>query len=165
MYLQKIQSSITGYVSIRAEGYYIEKLINTCRNKNIYLGNLKREKNTIIRANIPVKQFKEVCKIAKSNKCKIKLLEKKGLPFILNKYRKRKIFAISLILMLGALIVLSRFVWNIDITGNVNISQDEILEIVKNEGLEIGTLKSRIDTKQIVEKIRLERSDIAWVRN
>lgn len=78
MYLQRIQSTITGYVSIKVEGYYIEKFINICRNNGIYLEGLKREKSTIIEANIPVKEFKRVAKIAKSNKCKIKIGEKKG---------------------------------------------------------------------------------------
>lgn len=163
MYLQKIQTTITGYVNIIVEGYYIEKFINICRNNRIYLENLKREKTTIINANIPVRDFKSVAKIAKNNNCKIKIIEKKGLPFFLNKYRKRKIFVISLLVMLLSLIALSKFIWNIEITGNVNVSNDEILEIVKSEGLEIGKLKNKIDAKKIVEKIRLERADVSWV--
>lgn len=163
MYLQKIQTTITGYVNIIVEGYYIEKFINICRNNRIYLENLKREKTTIINANIPVRDFKSVAKIAKNNNCKIKIIEKKGLPFFLNKYRKRKIFVISLLVMLLSLIALSKFIWNIEITGNVNVSNDEVLEIVKSEGLEIGKLKNKIDAKKIVEKIRLERADVSWV--
>ena len=49
----------------------------------IYLENLKREKSTIIKASVPVKEFKNVAKIAKESKCKIKIKSKKGLPFIL----------------------------------------------------------------------------------
>ena len=165
MYLQKIKNTITGYVDFKAEGYYIEKFINKCRNQGFNLEDLKREKNTIIEANIPVKDFREVCKIAKSNKCKIKISKKKGMPFFLNKYRKRKIFIISLFILLATLVALSKFIWNIEVTGNVEISSDQILEIVKKDGLEIGKLKSKIDTKQIVERIRLERADISWVRH
>ena len=53
----------------------------------IYLENLKREKSTIIKASVPVKEFKNVVKIAKECKCKIKIKSKKGIPFILNRYR------------------------------------------------------------------------------
>lgn len=162
MYLQDIKSSIIGYVTIRAEGYYIEKFINTCKNQNIYLGNMKREKSTIIIANVPVKQFKIMGKIAKKNKCKVKILEKKGVPFFLNKYKKRKIFAISLMVILGIILVLSRFVWNIEVTGNSSISSEEIIDLVKEEGLDIGVLKSKVDIQKVVEKIRLDRSDVAW---
>ena len=133
------------------------------KESGIYLENLKREKSTIIKASVPVKEFKNVAKIAKESKCKIKIKGKKGLPFILNRYRKRKIFAISLLLVLVSLVVLSGFIWNIEITGNETISSEEILNIVKGEGLETGKLKRKIDSKKIVEKIRLNRSDISWV--
>jgi len=133
------------------------------KESGIYLENLKREKSTIIKASVPVKEFKNVAKIAKESKCKIKIKGKKGLPFILNRYRKRKIFAISLLLVLVSLVVLSGFIWNIEITGNETISSEEILNIVKDEGLETGKLKRKIDSKKIVEKIRLNRSDISWV--
>ena len=93
----------------------------------------------------------------------IKIIKKKGLPFLFNRYRKRKIFAISLLLVLVSLVVLSGFIWNIEITGNETISSEEILNIVKDEGLETGKLKRKIDFKKIVEKIRLNRSDISWV--
>ena len=129
----------------------------------IYLENLKREKSTIIKASVPVKEFKNVVKIAKECKCKIKIKSKKGIPFILNRYRKRKAFVISLLLVLFSLVILSGFIWNIEITGNETVSEEEILSIVKNEGLEKGKLKSKIDPKKIVEKIRLDRADISWV--
>ena len=133
------------------------------KENGIYLENLKREKSTIIKASVPVKEFRNVAKIAKDSKCKIKIKSKKGLPFILNRYRKRKIFAISLLLVLVSLVVLSGFIWNIEIIGNQTISSEEILNIVKGEGLETGKLKRKIDPKKIVEKIRLNRSDISWV--
>lgn len=163
MYLQKIQNIVIGYVNIVVEGYYIEKFINICRKKDIYLLNLKREKSTLIKADIPVKDFREVAKLAKENKCRIKIKQKKGLPFVLNRYRKRKIFVISLFLVFVALISLSKFIWNIEIIGNTNIATSDILEIVKEEGLDIGKLKSKIDAKDIVETIRLKRADISWV--
>ena len=133
------------------------------KESGIYLENLKREKSTIIKASVPVKEFKNVTKIAKESKCKIKIKGKKGLPFILNRYRKRKIFAISLLLVLVSLVVLSGFIWNIEITGNETISSEDILNIAKSEGLETGKLKRKVDPKKIVEKIRLERADISWV--
>ena len=164
MYLQKIKNKITGYVFFRAEGYYIEKFINICRSKGFFLCNLKRKNDTIIEANIPVGEFFEICKIAKTSKCRIKIISKKGLPFVLNRYRKRKIFAISLLAVMAVLITLSKFVWNIEVIGNVEISSDDILKIAKCEGLEIGKLKNKVNAKEIAERIRAEREDISWVR-
>ena len=59
------------------------------KESGIYLENLKREKSTIIKASVPVKEFKNVAKIAKESKCKIKIKSKKGLPLILKKLLKK----------------------------------------------------------------------------
>lgn len=165
MYINTITNIFTGHVKFKAEGYYIEKFINSCRAKNLNLENIKREKNTIIIANIKTKKFKELCKIAKQSKCKIKICKKNGLPFIIHRYKKRKIFVIALIIVVITLITLSNFIWNVDIIGNKNISKEEILDIVKSEGLDIGKLKGKVDAQKIVNKIRIERQDISWVRN
>ena len=162
MYLQNIRTIVSGYVCVVVEGYYIEKFINICRNNNICLEKLKRSGSTVIRANVSVNDFKSVAKIAKKTKCKIKIEKKKGMPFFINKYRKRKIFAIALLIVIISIVVLSKFIWNIEVTGNENISKEEILEIAKSQGLDIGKYKGKIDAKEIVEKIRLERADISW---
>ena len=101
--------------------------------------------------------FKEVAKIAKKTKCRIKIKSKKGMPFVFNRYKKRKIFAILLICIFVSIIVFSNFIWNIEVTGTV--------DLVQREGLSIGKNKTKINTKEIIDKIRLERKDIAWVRN
>ena len=163
MYLQNIKNSVNGCVRFRAEGFFIEKLINTCKNNGLLFENMRREKSTIIEADILASNFREFCKIAKKNKCKVKILKKKGLPFLLKRYRKRKIFVVALVVVVTTLIILSKFVWNIEVVGNVQISSDEILEIVKSEGLDIGKLKGSIDTKRAIDSIRIKRSDISWV--
>ena len=163
MYLQNIKKSLTGYVRIRAEGFFIEKLINNCKNEGVLFENVKRKKSTIIEVDVLVKNFKTFCKIAKKNKCRVRILKKKGLPFFVKKYRKRKIFVVALLCVVTSLIVLSKFVWNIEVIGNTQISSEEILQIVKSEGLNIGKLKSNIDTKKVIDSIRIKRSDISWV--
>ena len=100
MYLQNIRTIVSGYVCVVVEGYYIEKFINICRNNNICLEKLKRAGSTVIRANVSVNDFKNVAKIAKKTKCTVKIEKKKGMPFFINKYRKRKIFAIALIIVI-----------------------------------------------------------------
>lgn len=163
MFLKIIFSHLLGYLRITVEGYYIERFINICKNKKVTIWNLKRNKDICLYLNVRINEFKNIRDVAKKTKCKIKIKSKKGLPFLLHKYKKRKIFGILLILVAFFIWLSSNFVWNVDIfeeNGNdlVNIRQD-----LENVGLKIGNLKSKIDTKQIINKIRLERKDIAWI--
>jgi len=154
---------ITGYVSISVEGYYIERFINICISKNILLWNIKREKSSFLYANIGIKNFKKLKEIARKTKCRLELKEKKGIPFILHRYKKRKIFLILLILLLIAIYFASNFIWNIEVIGNEKINSEELIQDLNDQGLKIGMLKSKVNTKDIINNIRLKRQDIAWM--
>ena len=163
MYFKIILNYILGYVNILVEGYFVEKFINICNKQKIFLWNLKRSKTTIIYANVSIKDFKKLKPIAQKTKCKIKIKSKKGLPFIFNKYKKRKIFVIGLAMVLITIFTLSKFIWNIEVIGNEKINADEIIQIANENNLKIGKFKNKVDTKKIINKLRLERDDIAWI--
>jgi len=154
---------IFGYVNISVEGYYIERFINTCLSKSIFIWNVKREKSTYMHANVGIDDFKRLKEVSKKTKCKMKIERKRGLPFILNRYRKRKIFAILLVVIAIAMFVTSKFVWNIEVEGLEQIPHDEIMKNLAECGLSVGTLKSKIKSQEIINKIRLDRDDIAWM--
>lgn len=163
MLIKILFNYIIGYIRISTEGYYIERFINICRNNKITIWNLKRDKNVRVELNIGIKDLKKVAKISKQTKCKIKILRKRGIPFLFNKYRKRKIFFSFLILIIITLGISSNFIWNIEIIEKNNQSLENIYKDVTDAGLAIGKVKSKINTKEIINKIRLNRDDIAWV--
>lgn len=154
---------ILGYVKISVEGYYIERFINTCVSKSIFLWNIKRNKSTYMYANVGIQDFKRLKQVSKKTKCKMKIEGKRGIPFLINRYKKRKIFFILLVIILFTMYGTSKYVWNIEIEGLEQISNEEILEELSNCGLYIGTRKSKVDTQEIINKVRLDRDDIAWM--
>lgn len=152
-----------GYVYVSVEGFYIEKVINICKKNNIELINLDRKSNTIIYVGIRVKDFRDLSKIAKENKCRMKIVKKSGMPFVVKRYRKRKYFFIALLVLWLLIIGLSKFIWNIEIIGEGDVYSERILNIVKEEGIEIGKLKKHVNLDKVINRIRLENDDISWV--
>ena len=165
MYFKILLNYLIGYVQIEIEGYYIERFINFCNQKKIFLWNLKKKTQAAAILNISIKDFKRIKAIAKKAKCKVKIQKKKGLPFLFHRYQKRKIFFVFLLLMIIGIVALSNFIWNIEITGNETIAKEEIEAILKENNFCIGTSKIGLNTKEIINQIRLQRNDIAWVRN
>lgn len=163
MFIKIIFNYIIGYIRISIEGYYIERFINICGNEKITIWNLKRNKNVKLELNIGIKDLKKVAKIAKQTKCKIKIIKKKGLPFLFNRYRKRKLFFVFLLVIIIGLGISSNFVWNIQIVEKDKESIENLYQDVVKSGLEIGKMKSKINTKDIINKVRLKRNDIAWM--
>ena len=163
MIFKNLESYISGYLRISIEGYYIERFINICRKENIPVWNIKKEKDIRLAFNIKIKDFKKICKIAKNTKCKLKIKKKKGFPFILNRYRKRKIFAIFLIIVIILIGISSNYVWNIEVVSEKGDSLENIMQNLNQSGLTVGKRKSEINTKEVINKVRLERNDIAWM--
>ena len=163
MYFKILLNCILGYMTIEVEGYFIERFVNICNSKNIFLWNMKKINSTIIRVNIGIRDFKKLKTIIRKTKCRVKIRNKKGIPFTLYKYKKRKIFFLLFTLIIITIIILSNFIWNIEITGNENIPTEEILAILQENNFKTGTSKIGLNTKSIVEQIRLDRQDVAWV--
>lgn len=163
MQLRILVNHILGFVDIVVEGYYIERFINICATKNIFLWNLRRDKSTILYARVSRKDFKKLRNICKKTQCKMKINHKRGFSFVLQQYKKRKVFVGLLIVILFIIIALSNFIWNIEVSGNETISKEEILQIAKENGIDIGKFKHNLQTKSTINRLRLERDDIAWV--
>lgn len=163
MFFKILFNYILGYVNIKIEGFYIERFINICKSKNILLWNMKREKSSILYANIGINDFKIIKSIAKTSGCNIKLNKKMGLPFIFNRYKKRKMFFILLLFVLVVLLISSNYIWNIEVIGDNTIDKNEIIKELKNKGLSVGMAKNKIDVKSVINDLRMERKDIAWI--
>ena len=164
MFIKLVLNYIFGYLNINVEGYFIERFINMCRNQKILLWGMKRKNSSFISCKIGIKDFKRIRKITKKTKCKVEIKNKKGIPFIFEKYKKRKIFLLMMCIIIGRLIVLSQFVWNIEVKINgSNLKEEDIINTLNENGLYIGERKNNIDVKEIINKVRLNRSDISWI--
>ena len=163
MFIKILLKYILGYVRITVEGYYIERFINICTTSKILIWNLKREKGVRLYLNIGIKDFFEAVKIAKKLKCKVKIIQKRGIPFLLNKYKKRKMFVITLLVVTILIGISTKYVWNINIQIDSNMEMIGIEEDVKEAGLNVGMKKEKINVQEIANKIRLKRNDISWI--
>lgn len=134
---------ILGYLRISVEGYYIERFINICMNRKILIWNLKKENEVKLLFNIGIKDFLSLKSIARKTKCKIQIEKRKGIPFLLNKYRKRKIFLIFLILVCLGIFVSSNYVWNIEIQVEDGKKVENIMNDLEQAGLKVRNTKKR----------------------
>ena len=163
MIIRVLLQYLLGYVRVTIEGYYIERFINICTTSKILIWNLKRDKGVRLYLNIGINDFYKVVKIAKKLKCKVKINKKRGIPFIINKYRKRKVFLISLFIIMIIMYVSTGYVWNIEIQIEDNLKLENLKEDIISAGLKTGMKKEEIHTEEIINQIRLKRNDISWI--
>lgn len=113
--LKRLINFVLGYINVEIEGYYIEKFINMCKRKEIFLWGIRKQKVTVLKAKIAKIDIEQAKSIAQENQCIIKIKNQKGFPGLWKRYKKRKIFIISFFLLLGMVYLSSKFIWNIEI--------------------------------------------------
>lgn len=163
MMINKIYMYYSGYLIVSVEGFFIERFLNICRNQKIAIEELEKKNSTYLIFKILKSDFKKIKSVAKNTKCKIRIIKKLGIPFLINRYRKRKVFAVALVVIAIFIFTITRFIWNIEIKGIENIEQEEMIELLEEYGIKCGTLKSKINKERIGNLIRLNRSDISWI--
>lgn len=161
MFLSMIRY-IRGYVRIRVIGYSAERFLNACSHRSIYIWDL-RPVNGAYEMYMAVDGFRKLKPIIKKTGTKAVIVERFGLPFFLHRYRKRKLFFIGAFTGIVLIYILSLFIWNIDIQGNLSRTDETILEFLEKKQVEYGMKKSSVDCTRIVKDIRKEFDDIIWV--
>ncbi|WP_286152984.1 sporulation protein YqfD [Sporofaciens musculi] len=160
--LLKIIRYIKGYIRIRITGYSTERFLNACSHKGIVLWGLTPV-NRAYEMNIQVKGFRQLKPIIRKTGTKVVIVGRFGLPFFLHKYRKRKLFFAGALLSLALVFLLSRYIWNIDIQGNLSYTDETLLRFLESTQVTNGMPVSEVDCARIVKDIRKEYNDIIWV--
>ena len=153
---------LRGFYKIKISGYSPERFFNLCRINGIVLWDI-----------IPVQDFFE-CKIKHCDYKKINvflektrveavILEEFGLPFFMQKNKKRKIFFAGIIITLVFLYGMTFFIWSFSFEGNETISDDILLRFVHALDVEYGTRKDKIDIQMLEEEIREYFDSVSWV--
>lgn len=60
-------------------------------------------------------------------------------------------------------IVMSNFIWNVQVEGIEKINKEEIMQELEKQGIKVGKYKRDLDFAKIIDKIRLDRADISWI--
>ncbi len=158
----KLFSFMRGYLIISVSGFSVERFINLAMNRDILLMDIKYNKSTVT-MKVSIKGFKLLKPIAKKTKCRIKIVEKKGVPFFIFRYRKRKILFFGFIIMIIVLYLLSSRVWLITYTGLDRIEKNEFESYLKRQGLYVSCKKRGLDKEKIKENISKDFKEVAWV--
>ena len=154
----KIWNYLRGYVIIRVEGLTLERLLNLAATYDIYLWDIKRLNNLVLEMKSSIRGFKELKNIVNKVGCRIEINEKRGIPFLLYKLKKRKMLVVGFILFWMTIFLLSSTIWKIEILGNEQTPKEEIISLLKDNNISIGKIKFRID-KEAVKSVLINNYD------
>jgi similar to stage IV sporulation protein len=161
MFLETLQV-VRGYVEIKVTGTAVARFINLAARRQIYIWDVRSIEGGAL-MKVSIKGFRNLRECAHKTKSKIKITQKRGLPFFLYKYRKRKFLFFGIIFLIAAMTTLTSFVWLVEIEGADRLSREEILEKAAELGLKSGKLKYTVNASKIEKGLMDSFSDISWI--
>jgi len=161
--LSKIVNYIKGYITIIIKGVFPERFVNLCVRRGIGLWNAKKIDKSTIQAQMDIRDFHKVHKFHKNSRCRVHIIGKFGLPFIINKYKRRKAFLAGIVIFVLLIALLSRFVWIIQITGNEKIKSEEIIKYANKVGIRFGMLTSTVDVQEARRQMMTNNENLSFV--
>lgn len=139
---------LCGYVRFTASGGFTERFINLCSLEGIPLWNLKPESEGIT-ACTNINGYMNIKRCAVRSGMRLKIQQRRGLPFFINKYRRRSGLLIGFVLFIAIISVMSSMVWTINISGNTVTTNEEILAVLAQAGLEPGVFSDSLNAAEI----------------
>lgn len=163
MFLFRLMAYIFGHVSLLVQGEALEKFLNMAAGRGIYLWDITRVGKDKMLVKVRLSGVKPLRHIARSTKSRFKIKSREGMPFVVQRMKKRKMLVIGAVLFLLVLYMLSSFIWFIDIEGNKNISDEKILSIARQAGLARGALIWQVDPPAVEQALKDKLPTISWV--
>lgn len=157
----KLLRLLLGYVEFQATGGFPERFLNLCNINGITLWNVQND-GVKVKACTPIKAYRNIRKPAHKSGMKVKITRKRGLPFFV-KYNKARVgVLIGAFVSVIFLFLSSCVLWDVEVTGNTKIKNEELLESLSGYDVRVGSVKSDIDTKSVESQLLKDYPELSW---
>lgn len=152
---------LRGYLRIRVWGFSPERFMNLCSNKDILLWDIVQD-GEVYYMNITLKGFFKLRPITRKTGTRVAILQRYGLPFFLPSLLKRKVFLAGLLLTVAFWIWSSTHIWDIELEGNFQITQDVFHDFLRDHQVSEGMRKDLLDIESLEKEIRRQFPQVTW---
>ena len=155
---------ILGYCRLEIPISSKEAFLNLCMRYGFdyYTLQIDEESKRML-VTVALANYKSVLSACRVWEIRAKLVEKRGfIPKILS-YKGRWGLVLGAALSLVIFFVAQGMIWRIDVVGNERLSCEQIVEVLKNNGLCVGSKISSLNVKSIAQRVMINDDDIAWI--
>jgi len=151
-----------GLVKFEAEGVFCERFLNLAAANGVCIRSPVKS-GIVMRGSVLAKDYAKLRKPAKQAGVRLHMIKKTGIPFLVKKYSRRAGLAAGAAAFLIFLTVMSRFIWEVDISGCEKIPPEAVASTAENAGLRIGTAHGSHDVRKVESALLTNIDELAWV--
>lgn len=159
-----IFNRLRGFVRIELRGEHLEKLFNTLAAERYAVWDIRRVGDERAELFIAVRDFFRLRPHLRKTSSRLRLKGRFGLPFLLDRLGKRKMFLAGFAVFFLSLYMLSMLVWRIDVEGYERITRSEVLQAAREQGIYRYQWKFRLpDTETLARQLQSRLPGSAWI--
>ncbi len=155
-------NSLCGYVMIRLDGLGLERMLNRMLQAGMPVWNVHREGRARMTAEIRAKDFMQLRALRRGARCRIHILERHGMPFVIARFRFRKLLIAGAILCFAAILAAQTRIWNIHVEGCTRVPEAVIYRALDSAKVQPGMPRSGVETSALGQIVRSFDERIAW---
>ncbi|SET61382.1 similar to stage IV sporulation protein [Oceanobacillus limi] len=163
--MKQIQGSyITGYVTLLVKGNMPELFFQECMNKGVTVWNIKKKNKHACSGNIKLQDIKHLKEIKRGKDYHISFIQKKGFPFLLSRFFRRKEIVIAMAMSILLIFLLSNVIWKVEIKGVPKDIEEKIDKQLKDYGVHPGAWTFTLDKPgEIQRNLTEDVPELLWV--
>lgn len=155
---------LRGYVLIELRGRQLEELINRMTVMGMSVWDIHYSAERQARMFVTIPDFFRLRPLLKETGSRVRIKERHGLPFWLDKLEQRKFFLLGLFGFFIGIYLLSSVVWQVRVEGNESIQTERILQAAEQEGIYKLQWKFRLKEPEALSRSLLSRlPGTSWV--
>ncbi|WP_243735198.1 sporulation protein YqfD [Paenibacillus turpanensis] len=171
--LSHLMLSAVGFIRVRIlagrkkrlpQGRF-EHFVNEALARKLTIWDIRRDSSgEYVDMCIALPHFFKLRPLLKQTGSRIRILERRGLPFMVDKLLRRKVLAFGVLAFLIGLYTLSSVVWQVTVSGTDKIPEEDVLLAAKANGIHSLQWKFRLDEPDVLAK-RLQTAlpGTSWV--
>lgn len=151
-----------GTVDFEIAGGYPERFIGLCGKTGIPLWRLRRQGKGLA-ASTSLGAAAKLRETAARSGVTLRICRQRGIPVLAKRYRMRTGIFAGLAALVIAPLVLSAFIWRVEITGCEQIPPPQLRQTLSLLGVRRGVLRPSVDTREVERRLMIAEDRLSWV--
>ncbi|WP_010531028.1 sporulation protein YqfD [Lentibacillus jeotgali] len=157
-------SSMTGFLTVLVEGRQPELFFQKCSERDIAVWNVEKRSETACTGNIKLGDLSALKQVKRGTNYKLSFINKRGLPFLIKRYARKKELVLGLLLSILLIFFLSNIIWEVKITGVPKEIEEKISDQLEEYGIHQGTWAFTLDPpSEIQQQLINDIPELLWV--
>jgi len=161
--LLKFINYMRGNLRVEIRGAAVERFLNLCVTNGVIFWDVERTAPDVLYATIRLEGLFRLRPYARKCMCRVRVMEKRGIPFQTRRYRHRYALLGGAALCLGLIWLLSGFVWTIQLEGCRQMPESELLQLLAQSGLRTGVRSAAVDAVDIKNRVLQQTDQLSFL--